>query len=329
VFGVIQNIGDKLETSHKQKVAIILPALNEELTVSDTVSGFNKHAPGAEIWVIDNGSDDNTLEAAKHALLKIGAKGGVLSETRRGKGNAIRRAFREIDADIYVMADADLTYPASSVQSLIRPIIEGEAEMVVGDRISNGSYRSSKNRAFHGFGNGLVSALVNLLYQSNLKDVMSGYRALNRQFVKTYPILVNGFQIEADLTLHALDKRLKIIEIPIQYLDRPQGSESKLSTFSDGTRVLRTIGRIFRLYKPFALFGVLALALLGVSLGIGAPVINEWLATGLVPRLPTALFAATFGIFSLIFFTIAVVLDSLAQNEKRAFEMTLLGYRYP
>lgn len=307
------------------RIAVILPALNEALTVGETIRAFHAHLPAAEIWVIDNGSADDTASTSLHTLRETGSLGGVKSETLRGKGNALRKAFREIEADIYVLADADLTYPADSVTALISPILNHGADMVVADRISAGSYNKTQRRMFHGLGNRVVSSLVNFLYRSNLNDVMSGYRVFNRRFVKNYPILVSGFQIETDLSLHALDKRFKVVEVPIRYLDRPQGSESKLNTFADGGRVLSTIARIFRLYKPLAFFGSLSVISMLAALAFGVPVIAEWSISGLVPRIPTALLATAFAIVSLIFFTIALVLDSMAQYDKRSYELKLLG----
>lgn len=315
--------------NNSTRVAVILPALNEGLTVAGTIQEFHRHLPDAQIWVVDNGSTDNTALNSIEALQKISASGGVIREPARGKGNAVRRAFHEIEADVYILSDADLTYPAASASSLIRPIINGEADMVVGDRISTGSYRRTRSRRFHGVGNKIVSSLVNVLYKSKLRDVMSGYRVFNRHFVKSYPILVSGFQIETDLSLHALDKRFKIIEVPIAYQDRPEGSESKLNTFTDGTRVIGTILRIFRLYKPFAFFGFIsALSLVG-ALAVGIPVVLEWFATGLVPRLPSALMATGLGISSLVLFSIALILDALAQHEKRIYELNLLRAQVP
>lgn len=236
-------------------LAIILPAYNEEQTIAATIEGFHQAMPEAAIWVINNRSSDKTEAIASETIAQLKCQGGVINERRPGKGNAVRRGFHDVDADIYVMADADQTYPAEQVRELIRPIMSGEADMVVGDRHSAGHYAAENKRALHGFGNKLVRYLVNKLFQANLADIMSGYRAFNRRFVKNYPILVEGFEIETDMTLHALDKRFRIVEIPIQYRDRPDGSFSKLNTVRDGARVLKTIGNILRYYRPLFFFG--------------------------------------------------------------------------
>ena len=193
-------------------LAIILPAYNEELTIAETIEDFNKVLPNANVWVINNRSDDATEKIATDVISRLKCGGGVINEKRPGKGNAVRRAFMDIDADIYILADADMTYPASQAPSLMAPVISGEADMAVGDRHSAGHYAAENKRALHGFGNRLVRGLVNRLFQSNLVDIMSGYRVFNRRFVKSYPILVEGFEIETDMTLHALDKRFRIIE---------------------------------------------------------------------------------------------------------------------
>lgn len=318
--------GDLMSKSNRGfRVAVILPALNEELTVAGTIREFHHHLPDAQIWVIDNASTDRTASVARSALGELEAGGGVISEPARGKGNAVRRAFHDIEADVYVLADADLTYPAASAASLIRPIVDGEADMVVGDRISTGSYNNTDTRRFHGLGNQIVSYLVNAIYKSSLRDVMSGFRVFNRHFVKSYPILVAGFQIETDLSLHALDKRFRVLEKPISYQNRPAGSNSKLSTFSDGTKVIGAILRIFRLYKPFAFFGSMSLLALLVALVIGVPIVVEWSESGLVPRLPSALLATGLGVSAVVLFSMALILDALAQHDKRVFELHLLG----
>jgi glycosyltransferase involved in cell wall biosynthesis len=306
------------------QIAIVIPALNEERTLGETIKQFHREIPEAKIWVVDNGSTDNTAALADSVIQSLGSGGGVIKEPSRGKGNAVRRGFQLIDADVFLMVDADMTYPASKARELILPCVRGEADMVVGDRISEGSYSNTKTRRFHGLGNQLVSFLVNRLYGSELKDVMSGYRAFTRSFVKNYPILVDGFQIETDLTLHALDKRFRIMEVPVNYVDRPQGSESKLSTFSDGTRVITTIIRIFRMYKPFVFFGTGAFLMGVTSLLVGFPVVQEWFATGLVLKVPSAVLATGLGIFSLVLFTVALILDSLSHNERRFFELRLI-----
>ena len=237
------------------KTVIILPAYNEEQTIAATIEDFHRALPKAAVYVVNNRSTDATESIAREALSRLGCKGDVINERRPGKGNAVRRAFLEIDADIYVLADADLTYPAEQVHELIAPVINGEADMVVGDRHSAGHYAAENKRALHGFGNRLVRDLINRLFYANLADIMSGYRVFSRRFVKSYPILVEGFEIETDMTLHALDKRFRIVEIPINYRDRPAGSFSKLNTLRDGAKVINTITQILRYYRPLAFFG--------------------------------------------------------------------------
>lgn len=255
----------------------------------------------------------------------MGARGGVINEKRPGKGNAVRRAFLDVDADIYILADADLTYPAARAHELMAPIIAGVADMVVGDRHSSGHYAAENKRVLHGFGNRLVRHLVNKLFRSNLADIMSGYRVFNRRFVKSYPILVEGFEIETDMTLHALDKRFRIVEIPVDYRDRPAGSYSKLNTLRDGARVLSTIGNILRYYRPLVFFGGAAvfLALLGVTAGI--PVLEEWITERYIRHLPLAILATGLEIVAIVLAAIGLILDSITHQDKRNFERGLLN----
>lgn len=306
-------------------VAIILPAYNEELTIRDTLISFWQALPDAEFVVVDNNSGDLTGVIAKQTLGELGARGRILNEHRQGKGNAIRRAFTEIDADIYVMADADLTYPADKVTDLIRPIINNVADMVVGDRLSDGHYARENKRYFHGFGNNLVKALINSLFRSRLKDIMSGYRAFSRKFVKNYPILVEGFQLETDMTLHALDKRLRILEIPIPYKDRPTGSFSKLNTFSDGARVLFTIAQILRYYRPMAFFGILSLTFAIAGIIAATPVFHDWISQRYIYHVPLAVLAAALEIVAVMSLGIGLMLDSITHQHRMNAERRLLG----
>ncbi|MDB9938788.1 glycosyltransferase family 2 protein [Candidatus Thioglobus sp.] len=306
-------------------VAVILPAYNEELTISDTIVDFNKALPDAEIWVINNASKDNTEQVAREVFKTIGCKGGVLNEDRPGKGNAVRCGFGQIEANIYVLADADMTYPAEQVHQLIEPVVDGRADMVVGDRHSAGHYAAENKRPLHGVGNRLVRALVNRLFKADLRDIMSGYRVFNRHFVKNYPILVAGFEIETDMTLHALDKKFRIVELPINYKDRPDGSVSKLNTFTDGIRVLTTIANVLRHYRPMVFFGsaVIVFALLGLLAGY--PVIDEWMREQYVSHVPLAILATGLVIGSMVFGAIGLILDSIAFQDRRSFERHLLS----
>lgn len=307
------------------QVAVILPAYNEEQTILATIEDFHQHLSEAEIWVINNRSDDATEEIAREALMRLGCKGGVINERRLGKGNAVRRAFMDINADIYVLADADMTYPATQVRSLMAPVLAGEADMVVGDRHSAGHYAVENKRTLHGFGNRLVRDLVNKLFSANLADIMSGFRVFNRRFVKSYPILVEGFEIETDMTLHALDKRFRIVEIPVEYRDRPVGSTSKLNTIRDGTRVLNTIGNILRYYRPLLFFGGTALVMGSLGLLAGIPVLEEFLRNRYVSHIPLAILATGLEIVAIMLAAIGLILDSITHQDKRRFERELLG----
>ena len=306
------------------KIAIILPAYNEAQTIGDTIRDFYSACPDAELWVINNNSTDDTGDIANNMLSELGADGGVIVEPRQGKGNAVRRAFHEIDADVYVMADADLTYPAERVNELIQPILDGAADMVVGDRHSTGHYQQENKRPLHNFGNSLVQSLVNKLFKADLVDIMTGYRAFNRLFVKNYPILVEGFEIETDMTLHALDKKFRIMEVPVEYKDRPEGSFSKLNTLSDGYKVIFTIVRILRHYRPLMFFGGtgILLALIGIFAAI--PVFSDWMRDGYIYHVPLAILATGIEIVALQLVSIGLSLDSIAEQDKRNFERELL-----
>jgi glycosyltransferase involved in cell wall biosynthesis len=309
------------------KVCLILPAFNEELTVGATITDFHTHLPECEIWVINNCSTDATADIASHTLKRLACQGGVINESCPGKGNAVRRAFMDIDADIYLLADADMTYPATQALQLITPIMKGQADMVVGDRHSAGNYALENKRALHGFGNQMVRRLINQLFNADLADIMSGYRAFSRRFVKSYPILVGGFEIETDMTLHALDKRFRIIEIPIDYKDRPEGSYSKLSTVRDGMRVLATIGNILRYYRPLFFFGSTALVFSVLGLLAGIPVMEDWIRERYIHHVPLAILAAGLEIVAIVLLAIGLILDSIAHQDKRIFERELLRHR--
>jgi glycosyltransferase involved in cell wall biosynthesis len=314
-------------TNTLYRVAVVLPAYNEEQTIAATIEDFHAALPDAAIWVINNRSTDSTEQTALATLARLGCRGGVINEKRPGKGNAVRRAFLDIDADIYILADADLTYPAAQVHKLMAPVIADDADMAVGDRHSSGHYAAKNKRALHGFGNRLVRHLVNKLFRANLTDIMSGYRVFNRRFVKSYPILVEGFEIETDMTLHALDKRFRIVEIPVDYRDRPAGSFSKLNTFMDGARVLTTIWKILRYYRPLTFFGSASLlhALLGLISGI--PVIEDWLRERYIHHVPLAILAASLEIVAIVLAAIGLILDSITHLDKRNFERELLSIK--
>lgn len=299
------------------KLAVLLPCYNEARTIGKVIQDFQRELPEAEIYVYDNNSTDDTVRIAT----EYGAV--IRREPRQGKGNVVRSMFRDIDAEIYVMADGDDTYPAEFVHALIGPIRDGEADMVLGDRHSNGSYSAENKRPLHQFGNQMVKTLINRLFQAHLQDIMTGYRAFTRDFVKHTPIQSEGFEIETEMTLHALDKRFFILEIPIDYRDRPEGSVSKLNTFSDGMRVLKTVFWIFKDYKPFAFFGFLALVFFLFGLMVGLPVIFEFLATHLIAKIPSAILAVGFMLLATIALTSGLILDTLVKQHKDMYQIML------
>ncbi len=267
------------------------------------------------VYVYDNNSTDRTAQVAQ----EHGAT--VIFEPRQGKGNVVRQMFRDIEADCYLMVDGDDTYPAEAAHDLIGPILSGEADMTVGDRLSNGTYGKENKRAFHGFGNDLVRFMIRWIYGYSFDDVMTGYRAFSRPFVKTFPVLSEGFQIETELSIHAVDRRMRIVDVPIVYRDRPEGSVSKLSTVSDGLKVIAMIGTLFKNYRPMKFFGLVSVLLLAVGLVLGVPVVIEFLATGLVRRLPTALLAVAFVFLACLSLVCGLILDSVAKVDRKQWEM--------
>tara|TARA_B100000795_G_scaffold13487_1_gene9267 strand:- start:2275 stop:3261 length:987 start_codon:yes stop_codon:yes gene_type:complete len=306
------------------KIAIILPAHNEELTIASMISDFHRDCPDASIWVINNASRDSTDINAIKTLDGLGISGGVINENRLGKGNAVRSAFTNIDADIYVICDADCTYSSSDISKLLEPVILGEADMVVGDRITGGDYHVENKRALHSFGNRLLCFLINYLFKSNLSDTQSGYRVFSRRFVKTYPAIVEGFDIETNMTVHALHKRLKIVELPVNYNDRPEGSISKLNTFSDGYLVLKTLSNIFRHYRPLFFFSALSLIFFLAGIFLGYPVIEQHLQTGAITRIPLAILSMGVEVIAFLLMAIGIILDSIAYHDKCTFERELI-----
>lgn len=297
------------------KVAVLIPCYNEAVTIGKVVDDFKRVLPDADIYVYDNNSKDDTATIAEdHGAI-------VRTEPRQGKGNVVRQMFREIDADYYIMVDGDDTYPAEAAPRLLEPLMNDTADMTVGDRLSNGTYGEENDRAFHGFGNNLVRWLIKVIYGYAFDDVMTGYRAFNRIFVKTMPVLSEGFQIETELSIHAVDKRFRITDVPIDYRDRPEGSYSKLSTFGDGAKVLRAIASLFKDHKPMAFFGWLALILIVLGLIAGIPVIAEYFQTGLVPRFPTAILAIALVICGALSFTAGIILDTVAKTGRKQWEL--------
>ena len=300
-----------------KKVAVLIPCYNEEKTVEKVVRDFKAVLPEAVIYVYDNNSSDRTVELAE----KAGAV--VRHEYMQGKGNVIRRMFREIDAEVYVMTDGDDTYPAEFAREMVDKVLEHQADMVVGDRLSS-TYFTENKRPFHNFGNSLVRGTINRLFHTEIKDIMTGYRAFSYQFVKTFPVLSKGFEIETEMTIHAADKNMQVDNVIIEYRDRPEGSESKLNTYSDGAKVLMSIAKLYRNYKPMNFFGLLALVLAVMSIGFFIPVLMEYIATGLVPKFPT-LIACGFAMMAAIQSVFAgLVLSAGAQRSRQEFEMNLI-----
>lgn len=304
-----------------KELAIILPAYNEELTIEKVILDFHQHCPEASVYVIDNNSSDNTNRIAKTVLKENNIKGDVVFVKRQGKANAMKTAFNRINADIYVMADADYTYFGHDLEKLLAPVASGEYDLVVGNRFTNSGYEKENKRKFHNFGNNLVRKIINLLFNADLKDIMSGYRVLSRNFVKNYPIMCEGFEIETEMTLHCLDKRFNIIEIPITYKDRIEGSFSKLNTFKDGFRVLKTIFNIFKDYRPLLFFSTLSFIFFIAGAGLGIDPVMEFIEFRYVYKVPSAILATGMMIFSLLFFAIGLILDTIVRYEKFNFEM--------
>ena len=298
------------------KIAVLIPCFNEERTVEQVVRKFRAALPGAVVYVYDNNSTDRTAEYARRS----GAV--VRHEYAQGKGNVVRRMFREIDAECYIMTDGDDTYPAECAPEMARLVLEGRADMVVGDRLSS-TYFTENKRPFHNFGNSVVKASINRLFRNNIKDIMTGYRAFSYEFVKTFPVLSQGFEIETEMSIHAVDKNMKIENVVVQYRDRPEGSVSKLNTFSDGFKVLKTIARLFRIYNPLAFFTALALLLCLIAGVLFAPVLSTYLATGLVPRFPTLITCGFMVVAALQLFSCGVVLNNLVQKNRQDFEFKL------
>lgn len=292
-----------------KKIAVLIPCYNEELTVEKTVSDFKRVLPSADIYVYNNNSKDRTKELA----LKAGAI--VKDEYRQGKGAVVRSMFRDIDADVYIMVDGDDTYPAEEVEGLITPVLEGKADMVIGDRLSSTYYTENK-RPFHNFGNSLVKGLINFLFKSDLNDIMTGYRSFSKKFVKCMPVMSDGFQIETEMTIFALTNNMQVVNVPITYRDRPEGSESKLNTFSDGFKVLLTLFNLFKDNRPFLFFGSISIVIFIIGLLIGIPVIDEFIKTAYITKVPSAILAAALMLNAFLMFSIGIILDAI-KNEKR------------
>ncbi|MBR4768373.1 MAG: glycosyltransferase [Lachnospiraceae bacterium] len=308
------------------KVAVLIPCYNEEKTIEKVVRDYREVLPDAWIYVYNNNSKDRSEEIVR-ALEKEDSKVKLRQEYRQGKGNVIRTMFREIDADCYLMIDGDDTYPKENAKEMVDLVLSGRADMVIGDRLSS-TYFTENKRPFHNFGNVLVRRLINMLFKSKVNDIMTGYRAFSRAFVKGFPVLSKGFEIETEMTIHAVDKNFKLVEIPVQYRDRPEGSVSKLNTFSDGAKVLKTIVTLFREYKPLFFFSIFAAILFIVSMILFIPVFVEYVKTGEVPRFPTLIVASGFMISSLIAFFVGVLLDVTVKKNKQQYELLMTNLVY-
>ena len=299
------------------KIAVLIPCYNEEKTISKVVDDWKKELPEATIYVYDNNSKDKTSEKAKEA----GAV--VRHEYQQGKGNVIRRMFREIDAEVYVMIDGDDTYPAEFGRQMVNEILNKNADMVVGDRLSS-TYFTENKRPFHNFGNTLVRKSINALFKSDIKDIMTGYRAFSYNFVKTFPVLSKGFEIETEMSIHAVDKNMLVENVVIDYRDRPDGSESKLNTYSDGFKVLKTIARLYRTYKPLNYFSLLSVVLIILSSIFMCPVLEIYFRTGEVPNFPTLIVCCFVYLAAIISFFVGLLLSSTVQKNRQDFEMELI-----
>lgn len=299
------------------KIAVLIPCYNESQTIAKVVGDFKEVLPEAVIYVYDNNSTDGTDEIAR----KAGAV--VRYEYMQGKGNVIRRMFREIDAECYLMVDGDDTYPAQDARQMADSILQGKADMVVGDRLSS-TYFTENKRPFHNFGNRLVRGSINTLFRSNIRDIMTGYRAFSYLFVKSFPVLSRGFEIETEMSIHAVDKNMAVQNVIIEYRDRPQGSVSKLNTISDGISVLKTICSLWRNYKPFQFFAFFALLLVVIDLAVFIPVVFvPYLQTGLVANFPTLIVCGFVMLAALVAFFSGMILDAIMKKEKREFEFRL------
>ncbi|HIU74821.1 MAG TPA: glycosyltransferase [Candidatus Pelethocola excrementipullorum] len=298
------------------KVAVLIPCYNESKTIAKVVEDFKRVIPEATIYVYDNNSSDGTDEIAK----KAGAV--VRYEYQQGKGNTIRRMFFEVDAECYLMVDGDDTYPAANAREMVNKVLEKKVDMVVGDRLSS-TYFEENKRPFHNFGNSIVRGSINLWFKNDIKDIMTGYRAFSYRFVKTFPVLSKGFEIETEMSIHAIDKNMFMENVVIDYRDRPEGSESKLNTFSDGFKVIKTIIRLFRTYCPMKFFGIISGGLAVLSLAFFIPVLNEYFRTGLVSRIPTLVMCGFVMIAAIQSLFSGILLQTIYQKNRQDFEMQL------
>ena len=303
------------------KIAVLIPCYNEEKTVEKVVKDAKDALPEATIYVYDNNSSDRTVELAE-------AAGAVVRhEYMQGKGNVIRRMFREIDAECYIMVDGDDTYPMEYAPEMVEKVLNHNADMVVGDRLST-TYFTENKRPFHNFGNSIVRKSINTLFKSDIKDIMTGYRAFSYSFVKTFPVMSKGFEIETEMTIHAVNNNMQVENVLIEYRDRPEGSVSKLNTYSDGIKVLFTIVRLFREYKPFKFFALLASVLTLLAVGFFIPVLIDWVNTGLVAKFPTLIVCGFVGLAAVQSLFAGLILNNISQRDRKDFELDLIRIKH-
>ncbi|MBP9743103.1 MAG: glycosyltransferase [Burkholderiales bacterium] len=313
-------------------IAIIIPAYNEELTIKNVILDFYLQLSSTNynyiIYIVDNNSTDKTNQIAKQIIEESAIPAQIIFVKRQGKANAVREIFRLVEADIYIMIDADSTYWAEDINKFIEPIINHNMDMVIGDRISSGVYKQENKRSFHDIGNLLVKRLINFIFNSKLNDIMTGYRGFSRRLVKSYPIICEGFELETDMTIFCLAHKFNVCEVPIKFTDRPCGSVSKLNTFSDGFKVILTIFNLFRNYKPLQFFGIIGVILFLLGLGVGILPIAEYIKFHYIYRLPSAILSVGIIISSFLSFSIALILDSVRRDQNINFELHLLNQKH-
>ena len=298
------------------KIAVLIPCYNEEKTIAKVVTDIREALPEAAVYVYDNNSSDRTVELAREA----GAT--IRYEYKQGKGNVIRRMFREIDAECYLMLDGDDTYPLNCARELVDKVLSRHADMVVGDRLSS-TYFTENKRPFHNFGNSLMRTCINSLFHTDIKDIMTGYRAFSYEFVKTFPVFSKGFEIETEMTIHAVNYNMQVENVVVEYRDRPEGSESKLNTYSDGIKVIHKMLQLYKNYKPMRCFGIIAIILLLAAAILFAPILQEYIVTGLVPRFPTLIVCGFLALAAIQAIFSGMVLEVMAAKDKRDFEYRL------
>ena len=298
------------------KIAVLIPCYNEEQTIGKVVRDVREALPEAVVYVYDNNSKDRTVEVATEA-------GAIIRhEYKQGKGNVIRRMFREIDAQCYLMIDGDDTYPLDCAREMVDRVLKYHADMVVGDRLSS-TYFTENKRPFHNFGNSLMRFGINTLFRSEIKDIMTGYRAFGYEFVKTFPVVSQGFEIETEMTIHAVNYHMQVDNVIVEYRDRPEGSESKLNTYSDGLRVIRKMLQLYKNYKPMQFFGILGGLLIIIAVILFLPILLEYFATGLVPRFPTLIVCGFMVLAAILSFFAGMILEVMCAKDRRDFEYRL------